>query len=93
MRRSCLDCGVLISRGSRCRSCQQARRGSFWRHKLAPAAKARDGYRCRQCGSPKDIEAHHKIALAAGGQDTLENVVTLCRDCHQRITYAKGKTT
>ena len=33
-------------------------------------------------------EAHHKISVAAGGQDTLSNCKILCLDCHKKTrTY------
>ena len=42
----------------------------------------RDGYRCQQCGKAGRLEAHHVVELAAGGVDSMENVLTLCRGCH-----------
>jgi 5-methylcytosine-specific restriction endonuclease McrA len=48
-------------------------------------AKRRDGYRCRQCGSTEKIEAHHVQGLAeGGGAFSLENIITLCADCHRK---------
>lgn len=35
-------------------------------------------------------EAHHKTAVAAGGQDVLLNCKILCLDCH-KSTYTYGK--
>ncbi len=34
-------------------------------------------------------EAHHKVAVASGGQDTLSNCKVLCLDCHKK-TYTYG---
>ncbi len=31
-------------------------------------------------------EAHHKVAVASGGQDILSNCKVLCLDCHKK-TY------
>lgn len=50
----------------------------------------RDGNRCNIC--KKDIstdvrsaEVHHTIPEANGGPNTLENLVTLCHNCHSNI--------
>lgn len=37
--------------------------------------------RCEACLTAEDLSAHHYIAVAQGGGD--EDVVTLCRPCHQ----------
>lgn len=42
----------------------------------APFARTKDG-------SPY-LEVHHKVPLAAGGEDTVENAVALCPNCHRR---------
>lgn len=34
-------------------------------------------------GSPY-LEVHHKVTLASGGEDTTENAVALCPNCHRR---------
>ena len=47
------------------------------------AALARDGYRCRSCGHPGDLEVHHIRPLADGGAAlSLANVETLYAACH-----------
>lgn len=35
-------------------------------------------------GSPY-LETHHVIWLARGGEDTIENTVALCQNCHKRM--------
>ena len=43
----------------------------------------RDGYRCVVCGRAGRLEGHHLVALEDGGDPySLDNVETLCRDCH-----------
>jgi len=81
--RTCLTCGALISTGSRCPACREAYRTSYSRASWARAVKARDGLRCRDCGTDAALEAHHIVPLAAGGLDTIGNGVTLCKDCHR----------
>ena len=33
------------------------------------------------------LEVHHNVPLAAGGQDTVDNAVALCPNCHRRAHY------
>jgi hypothetical protein len=40
----------------------------------------------RADGSPY-LEVHHKIPLAEGGEDTVENAVALCPNCHRKAHY------
>ncbi|MCL2346985.1 MAG: HNH endonuclease, partial [Planctomycetaceae bacterium] len=55
------------------------------------AVLVRDGYRCTQCGwthdqwNPSDsrhLELHHVKAHIKGGENTEENLTTLCNICH-----------
>ena len=49
------------------------------------AALDRDGWRCRRCGHPGDLEVHHVTPLEAGGAAlalALANLETLCTRCH-----------
>lgn len=39
-------------------------------------------------GSPY-LEVHHKVTLAAGGDDTVENAYALCPNCHRREHFGK----
>lgn len=46
----------------------------------------RDGFTCRYCGRKPPhvvLEADHVIAVANGGGDELENLVTACFDCNR----------
>lgn len=55
-----------------------------------------NGY-CELCGAQAPflrksdgtpyLEVHHKIPLAEGGNDTTENTVALCPNCHRRVHY------
>jgi DEAD/DEAH box helicase domain-containing protein len=69
------------------------------------AARARDGYRCRQCGAPeredRRHDVHHITPFRAFGYvpgvndmyelaNRLENLVTLCSACHRRVERARG---
>ena len=65
--------------------------------------RARDRYRCTQCGAPEprdqEHDVHHLIPFRAFGfipgindnyrlANRLENLVLVCRSCHQRIETA-----
>lgn len=56
----------------------------------------RDGYSCQMKGcewhideynraDPRILELHHRTHHAAGGENTPENLVTLCNRCHDRV--------
>ena len=38
--------------------------------------------RCHKAFALKELEGHHKIAFADGGETTIENCIMLCKDCH-----------
>lgn|GEM_PF-5832903 len=40
----------------------------------------------RKDGSPY-LEVHHKVTLASGGEDTTENAIALCPNCHRQEHY------
>lgn len=52
---------------------------------------------CGECGSPAPfkrakngqpyLEVHHKVHLANGGEDTVENAIALCPNCHREVHY------
>lgn len=46
----------------------------------------RDGYKCRLCGKTAKetkLEVDHKVPVAKGGTDSLNNLWTLCIDCNR----------
>lgn len=49
-------------------------------------AIARDGGRCRTCNTDQDLEVHHRRYPREWQDDSLDNLTTLCRDCHETIT-------
>jgi 5-methylcytosine-specific restriction endonuclease McrA len=51
---------------------------------ISAAVIRRDGGRCTECGSTKQLNAHHIIPVARGGLTVLWNLKTLCRLCHSR---------
>jgi DEAD/DEAH box helicase domain-containing protein len=70
------------------------------------AARARDGYVCRQCGAPqregREHDVHHVRPFREFGYipgenrndrlaNELDNLITLCSSCHHRAEAARGK--
>ena len=45
----------------------------------------RDGWRCQSCGTMSNLEVHHKQFRSQSGDDSEENLITLCSGCHARI--------
>lgn len=46
------------------------------------AALRRDGHKCVYCGSRHRLQVHHIRPLTRGGTNDVNNLVTLCHDCH-----------
>lgn len=54
---------------------------------------------CERCGAPAPfirasdgtpyLEVHHKIRLADGGEDTVENAIALCPNCHRELHFGE----
>jgi hypothetical protein len=57
--------------------------------KWAITVKTRDGYVCTNCGTDKNIDAHHIVPEDKGGTRTIENGISLCRKCH-RVAHGHG---
>ena len=45
----------------------------------------RDGWRCQSCGCLRNLQVHHIQSRGRLGDDTEENLITLCASCHERI--------
>jgi 5-methylcytosine-specific restriction endonuclease McrA len=46
---------------------------------------ARDGWRCQSCGSARNLQVHHLRARSKLGDDALQNLISLCADCHTQL--------
>lgn len=55
-------------------------------YNVKSAVLNRDNYTCQICGE-KDtrLEVHHIQFRSKGGSNRMDNLVTLCRDCHKQI--------
>ena len=70
----------------------------FAHRKAQKLGRERDDYTCAVCGVriPPDeadnkyqVEGHHIIEYHDDGPAALENIITLCHDCH--VAYHKGE--
>ena len=43
----------------------------------------RDGWRCQECERMDNLQVHHIQRRSHLGDDSAENLVTLCVSCHQ----------
>jgi predicted HNH restriction endonuclease len=50
----------------------------------------RDGWRCQSCGAMSNLEVHHKDFRSHSGDDSEENLITLCNPCHARVHRSSG---
>jgi 5-methylcytosine-specific restriction endonuclease McrA len=44
----------------------------------------RDGWRCQFCGTMSNLEVHHQQFRSHSGDDSEENLITLCEACHRK---------
>jgi 5-methylcytosine-specific restriction endonuclease McrA len=45
----------------------------------------RDGWRCQSCGAMSNLEVHHREFRSHAGEDTEDNLITLCTRCHASV--------
>jgi 5-methylcytosine-specific restriction endonuclease McrA len=51
----------------------------------------RDGWRCQSCGAMGNLEVHHQEFRSEMGDDSEENLITLCTVCHARAHHVRLK--
>jgi 5-methylcytosine-specific restriction endonuclease McrA len=42
----------------------------------------RDGWKCQSCGAMSNLEVHHRKLRSHSGDDSEQNLITLCNACH-----------
>lgn len=61
-----------------------SKRRSYAHTKVQKQGKERDQFMCFICGAVKDTaEGHHMLLHSEDGPEIIENIVTLCKPCHQ----------
>lgn len=53
--------------------------------KLRQKVLRRDGWRCQGCGARQQLQIHHKEFRSHSGDDSEENLITLCDHCHKLV--------
>jgi hypothetical protein len=53
--------------------------------RLRSEVLSRDAWRCQRCGTSSCLEVHHLRRRNQLGDDTRENLITLCAECHGKI--------
>ncbi len=56
---------------------------------LRKQAIYRDGGRCRLCNSSDNLEVHHRRYPKVWGEETVDDLTTLCSDCHDFFSAKK----
>lgn len=55
-----------------------------WKKRVA-AVMERDGHKCRICGTRRGFaDVHHIVKRSQGGTDDMDNLMLLCRACHNK---------
>ena len=45
----------------------------------------RDAWRCQSCGTMTNLEVHHREFRSHSGDDSEDNLITICTACHARV--------
>jgi 5-methylcytosine-specific restriction endonuclease McrA len=56
--------------------------------KLRQVILRRDGWRCQSCGGMSNLEVHHQQFRSHAGDDSEQNLITLCATCHTTVHWA-----
>jgi 5-methylcytosine-specific restriction endonuclease McrA len=57
---------------------------------LRQRALQRDAWRCQGCGTRTNLEVHHQEFRSQGGEDSEQNLITLCVACHTLVNRGLG---
>jgi len=59
--------------------------------RVKEARKKYDGYKCKNCGATKNLQVHHKNYTFEGTENIKDDLITLCANCHYKITMINRK--
>ena len=63
-------------------------------YNVKSAVLSRDNYTCQICGAKNTkLEVHHIMFRSDGGSNRMDNLVTLCKDCHAKVHTGELKYT
>lgn len=57
--------------------------------KVQRLGRERDFNICQVCGSKVRTEGHHFIDFQFGGAADVDNIITLCHNCHKQVHRGK----
>jgi hypothetical protein len=83
--------GLAGASGKMLKKVQRIKLGKQIYRRLTKWVPERDDWRCQKCGSLENLQVHHKIKRSQLGNDSLDNLVTLCAYCymgeHGQLNY------
>lgn len=93
----CDHCGKTLTGRQKRWCCEDHSMAPFREHAWTAAremAKRRDNHQCVKCGSSQSLEVNHidprvGRGYGSGCWNHLENLETLCHDCHVTVTNAQ----
>jgi 5-methylcytosine-specific restriction endonuclease McrA len=47
----------------------------------------RDGWKCQLCGGAENLQIHHQQFRSRSGNDSVENLITVCVCCHESLHH------
>lgn len=64
-------------------------RGSGWKDAKEQRRRI-DNYECRRCGAKESefnrkLDVHHVLSYKKGGANDIDNLITVCRSCHNKL--------
>jgi len=60
-------------------------------HSIRAIVLNRDNHTCQDCGNINELTVHHKIPWEQSGDDSLENLITICKECHRKIHHCEPR--
>jgi hypothetical protein len=51
-----------------------------------------DNYTCQRCGGKRNLQVHHLTYANIGHEDVHNDLITMCKDCHEDIEKEKRKS-
>lgn len=93
----CKNCGIEFNKISRSNIYCSSKCSVEFRKSKAPSAHEwlllcdliheKFNYKCRECGSDKNMVVHHILPLSFGGTNNIDNLELLCSRCHSHKHY------
>lgn len=50
-----------------------------------------DNYKCQKCGKAYNLQVHHIRYPEVWGEETIDDLITLCDECHKKVHNIGGK--